>query len=454
MPHIFISHVEEDQGVAIEIAAGLEAAGYAAWYYERDSLPGKSYLLQTGEAVEAASAVILIISPKSVLSNQVTKEVVRAHETGKPFIPVLHGISHAEFQKRQPEWREAVGSAASVQVPPDGARTILPRLLGGLRALDGGARREPAAPPPAAAPLPEAAPRRSWTLPALIVGALLVAAGSVALRLRKPAAVSRASAAPSAPPASPSVQMPPAGTTAVEWVRIPSGTFMMGSAAGGFGAQPVHRVDIPAFEMAKTEVTNAQYQACVAAGACTPAHVADGDCDVWEEGVSWRKENLPAKFLGPDQPVACVAWSQAKAYAEWVGGRLPSEAEWEYAARSAGQRGDVTGDCETAVTMASDRGCGRNSTWPACSKPAGNTAQGLCDMIGNLEEWVADDWHGSYEGAPADGRAWVGSPGSSHIARGGSWMYSGASLSSAARALYNGGEHKCFLGLRVARDAR
>src|SRR5688572_2206874 len=117
MKQIFISYVEEDGEVARAIAAGLEKAGYPTWYYERDSLAGANYLWQTGEAIEQARALLLLISPASIGSRQVTSEVVRAYECGKLFLPVLHGLSHAEFQKQQPVWRQAVGAAASVRIP-------------------------------------------------------------------------------------------------------------------------------------------------------------------------------------------------------------------------------------------------------------------------------------------------------------------------------------------------
>jgi WD40 repeat protein/tetratricopeptide (TPR) repeat protein len=135
MSDVFISHVEEDEAIALEIAAGLEAAGYSTWYYERDSMPGLSYLLQTKQAVEASRAVVVIVSPASLQSPQMTKEVVRAHEANKPFIPVLRDVTHAGFQQRQPEWWEAMGAAASVRIPAEGVAAILPRILGGLRGL-------------------------------------------------------------------------------------------------------------------------------------------------------------------------------------------------------------------------------------------------------------------------------------------------------------------------------
>jgi hypothetical protein len=76
---------------------GLEEEGYRTWCYEVDSVVGTSYILQTGEVVVQFDAVIVIISPHSLSSNQVTKEVVRAHESARNFLPILHGISHVEF---------------------------------------------------------------------------------------------------------------------------------------------------------------------------------------------------------------------------------------------------------------------------------------------------------------------------------------------------------------------
>ncbi|MFC2035688.1 toll/interleukin-1 receptor domain-containing protein [Chloroflexota bacterium] len=136
MSDVFVSHVEEDTDIALEIAIGLEESGYSTWSYEVDSIPGPSYLIQTGEAVEASKAVIVVISPHSLGSRQVTSEVIRAHETNKRFIPVLRDIKHAEFQNRQPEWREAMGASASINIPKGGVATILPRITNGLRALD------------------------------------------------------------------------------------------------------------------------------------------------------------------------------------------------------------------------------------------------------------------------------------------------------------------------------
>jgi hypothetical protein len=132
---VFLSHVEEDAAVALELADALQAAGFSTWCYERDSIPGPSYLLQTARAVEASQVVLVLISVNSLGSNQVTAEVVRAHEAVKPFLPVLLGISHVEFGARQPEWREAIGSATAIAVPAGGLAALMPRIVEGLKAL-------------------------------------------------------------------------------------------------------------------------------------------------------------------------------------------------------------------------------------------------------------------------------------------------------------------------------
>lgn len=135
MSDVFISHVKEDSDIAQEIARGLEAAGYTTWYYERNGVAGVSYLLTTKRAIEESRGVLVIISAASLASQQMTKEVVRAHESDKPFIPVLRGLTHDEFQQRQPEWREAMGAAASLDMPPAGVSAILPRVIDGLKTL-------------------------------------------------------------------------------------------------------------------------------------------------------------------------------------------------------------------------------------------------------------------------------------------------------------------------------
>ncbi len=134
MGQVFISHVEEDERVAIQVAGELETAGFTTWYYERDSLPGVSYLLQTRQAIEDSQALILLISSNSLESHQITREVVHAHESGKAFFPILLDVTHVEFQSRQPEWAEAIGAAASIRLSEEGIENLVSRLVKGLEA--------------------------------------------------------------------------------------------------------------------------------------------------------------------------------------------------------------------------------------------------------------------------------------------------------------------------------
>jgi hypothetical protein len=132
---IFISYVEEDGEIARQLAAGLEEAGFAVWYYERDSLPAVQYTIQVLEVLRIVRIVIVIISPTSITSPQVDKEITWAHEAGKHFAPLLYGISHAAFRERRGEWAMMLGAAVSVPITAEGVGSLVVRLIRGLRSL-------------------------------------------------------------------------------------------------------------------------------------------------------------------------------------------------------------------------------------------------------------------------------------------------------------------------------
>ena len=240
------------------------------------------------------------------------------------------------------------------------------------------------------------------------------------------------------------------------WVSIPGGRFRMGSTGGATKERPVHRVQLGTFRLSKSEVTNSQYLACVKAGRCRQPGWDDGSCYVFK-GKRFAKGKLPSEFRDPRQPVVCVDWSQARAFCRWAGGRLPSEAEWEFAARSGGRSwkypwGNTKATCSRALMNDGGWGCGKKRTWPVCSKTAGNTSHGLCDMAGNVWEWVEDCWHGSYTGAPGDGSAWTSNcSGAGRVFRGGSWVNTAGYLRAADRGRNAPGSRDDSLGFRCAR---
>ena len=116
--------------------------------------------------------------------------------------------------------------------------------------------------------------------------------------------------------------------------------------------------------------------------------------------------------------------------------------------------GDETATCARAVMNDGGYGCGRDSTWPICGKPSGNTTHGLCDMAGNVYEWVQDWYHESYNGAPTDGSAWESPTGSYRVVRGGSWFSIVRYVRAAYRGDYSPGSRRVSLGFRLAKSVR
>jgi hypothetical protein len=131
---IFISYVEEDGAVAHEIAAGLESQGYSSWYYERDCPAGADYFEETYKAISDCEAMVVVISPRSLPSDQVTREIVRAVESCKATLPLLLEISHDDYAHRRPGWKQAMAAANATRIPPDRVPTIIPALVAGLSA--------------------------------------------------------------------------------------------------------------------------------------------------------------------------------------------------------------------------------------------------------------------------------------------------------------------------------
>ena len=245
-------------------------------------------------------------------------------------------------------------------------------------------------------------------------------------------------------------------------VVLPTGAFMMGATSresgGVFLERPKHRVAIARqFAIGKYEVTFAELDACTADKGCKRRPFDQG----------WGRGN---------RPVVNVSYSDAKLYVQWLsaktGGdyRLPSEAEWEYAARAGSTTerywgndaaracafanvGDLTGTASGVVAgEAQMHTCsdGFRTTAPVGSFRA--NAYGLHDMIGNVWEWVADCWKNSYAGAPADGSAWMEGNCKLRIGRGGAYNSYQGYARAAARVPGPPNKFNRQLGFRVAKS--
>ena len=249
-------------------------------------------------------------------------------------------------------------------------------------------------------------------------------------------------------------------------VYVPAGEFVIGSSeeevdfalqqckAYGTNCQrryfsvemPMHSVVLDSFWIDRTEVTFGQYQQCLSAGACD---------------ASGCQEELPGG--SGNYPVVCVTWDQAAAYCEWAGARLPTEAEWEYAARGPERRRYPWGDelegsylnyCDTNCTLSKrddEFDDGYAEAAPVGSYPQGASWTGALDMAGNVWEMVAD-WNGEYSpekqvnpaGPPTGGRK---------VARGGSWHASPDHVRSALRTHMGPDDYVDHAGFRCVQPA-
>jgi formylglycine-generating enzyme required for sulfatase activity len=264
------------------------------------------------------------------------------------------------------------------------------------------------------------------------------------------------------------------GTCLDGMVPVPAGTFQMGSPAGVGepDEHPQHEVTLSAYCIDKTEVTVAAYAACVEAKGCTPAPLS-----VYWNGASADDMKLQNPFCNgddrSDHPINCVDWDQANAYCRWASKRLPTEAEWEYAARgdddwiypwgneapSAKRLNACGSECVTmakrdlkqdwpAMYIASD---GWETTAPAGRFPDGVSPSGALDMAGNVWEWTAD-WFGAYAAAAAANPRGA-KTGSSRVTRGGSWNIQNAGDGRAGfRAWVSPSDRVIDVGFRCARD--
>jgi formylglycine-generating enzyme required for sulfatase activity len=237
-------------------------------------------------------------------------------------------------------------------------------------------------------------------------------------------------------------------------VAIPAGKFLMGSPAaepGRFDAEgPQHEVSVRAFALGKYEVTIAEFLIFLRETGFAPAA-----CDP-RLGLGWQvpgggRAYPPGQADSPRQPASCLSWIAAEAYIGWLNGkvrgrasaaqsgpgpyRLPSEAEWEYAARAGTQTQRWWGDA-IGRNNANCNGCG--SPWDNKSIADvgrfGPNPFGLSDMLGNVWQWVSDCWNDSHVGAPRDGSSRTSGDCRKRVLRGGSWRNLPVFARSAARS--------------------
>ena len=267
--------------------------------------------------------------------------------------------------------------------------------------------------------------------------------------LRKPAPKPKPAPEPKRKPAAPAVAPAAVKAGEIETIRdcptcpemlvLQPATFTMGNNHGDRSERPAHRVSIKRpFAIGKYEVTIGQWGECVEAGGCS---------------------HKPAKTSSTDSsPITDISWKDAQEYVRWLSRvtkqqyRLPSEAEWEYAARAGTQSRFWWGD-EPGTGQANCKNCG--GKWDHAA-PAEIDAYppnpfGLYGTSGGVWEWVADCWHKSYQGAPKDGSSWSGFDCRENVIRGGAWRNDTSYIHSSSRFKYDSNVRYLLNGFRVAK---
>lgn len=304
--------------------------------------------------------------------------------------------------------------------------------------------RAAATPAPPAAPAAKAAPERV-PAPATPAAPERARPAPAATARTAPAPAQPADAVP--PPKKPSTDATEIGEvkdcpTCPVLITLPRGTFTMGSNSDDPSEKPAHQVSIgEPFAIGKYEVTVEQWNACVTANGCPRiASIASVDGNI---------------------PAFDISWDDAQRYVQWLSKlsgkpyRLPTEAEWEYAARGGTATRHWWGE-QMRPGNASCKGCGDpwQQDMPVKVGSFAANAYGLHDVNGSVWEWVGDCWHNSYRGAPTDGRIWNEPNCRDRVIRGGSWRDGSTYMLSATRFKYGASVRVSQNGFRVARDLK
>jgi formylglycine-generating enzyme len=231
------------------------------------------------------------------------------------------------------------------------------------------------------------------------------------------------------------------GASEPRMVVIPEGWFLMGSDTGQENERPVHRVWVDAFEMAECQVTNADYARFLAATKHLPP-------------LHWSDAN----FSNPEQPVVAPSWIDAMAYCEWLSAgsgrryRLPTEAEWERAARGGVEQKQFPWGDAPPERLANYSGRWKNGPEPVGR--AERNAYGLCDIGANVHEWCADWFAAEYYSASPESNPQGAAQGTRKSSRGGSWRHQIKVSRCAARASIPPEFQYADYGFRVVRDIK
>lgn len=402
--HVFICYAREDQDFVFRLANDLKSCGVPVWLDQWDIPQGANWIRTISKAIDDCARFLLILSPAAIESDDVQGEWLTALDKRKTVIPVLYQDCEIPPRLRVVQRFDFTSTAHG--------REALSQLVSAL----GGESSPPPKPPPSQEPPPVQPERRGWlswfTMPRVRIAfslSISFAALFFAMAYLLPGQNVKKQDLPAAvpPPPPPAVIAPPSRG---KMVSIPAGKFWMGCNETidkncDDDEKPGHEVFLDAYSIDQYEVTVAEYRQCVEAKECAPLNNISSSCN-WGKG---DRDHHPAN---------CVDWAQAQAYCQWAGKRLPTEAEWEKAARGDKDQRIYPWGSEWDANKAN---AGSSGTVPVGSYAAGVSPYKVHDMAGNVWEWVQDWYEQAYYKRGMTQNPKGPDTGTDRIVRGGSW---------------------------------
>jgi formylglycine-generating enzyme required for sulfatase activity len=445
---IFISYASRDAAAARSVCAGLEAKGLSCWMAPRNILPGEDFGAAIDSAIQSCRVMVLIFSSSANASKQMARELKLADDANKAVIPVrvedVAATGSFRYILGAAQWMDALGGPSEEQLAQ--LDKTLRRHLKLPEEVPTAVPHVPTVPVPDSVKpaTPEQPVKRDgvgsanrstlWSDWRILTLAALLVAGIVVGGVKWVGSKS-APGGPAGPEPEAKVSGTPQARTRVNsvdgltYVFVPAGKFMMGCSPGDSECaddeKPPHEVTITnGFWLGQTEVTQA----------------------AWRKAM---KADSPSSFKGDQLPVESIDWNQAAAYCKAIGGRLPWEAEWEYAARA----GTTQARYGSLDDVAWYSGNSEEKTHPAGQKTSNGF--GLYDMLGNVWEWVADWYQADYY---KSGRSWIDphgpESGNTRVVRGGSWLYNSRLVRVSGRGWYVPSYRLDDLGVRCVGEFR
>lgn len=470
---VFISYSSKDKPIADGICANLEAAGLRCWIAPRDIGPGEEWPKAITNAIAKSQVMVLVFSSNSNASSDVGREIVLAASHNLIIIPFkienVEPEPGKQYYLAQTHWLEAMNPPTKAQI-----RSLVDRVRMIIPPLETNAIVQPEPVLPTAKEQPgKPAPdvKRNWFrreylwigLALLLVALTVIFGSKLAGTPANPAApptlaateTSQPDPTGTVPPTIPSTltpnpttlptTTPGLGSTRVRYrdemvmVFVPAGDFIMGSDHGDPDEQPVHTVSLEAFWIDQTEVTNAMFLKCVIAGICSVQN---------NTGSSTRTEYFRNSQYD-EFPMINLSWEAAEDYCKQAGARLPSEAEWEKAARGTDGRTYPWGN-ESPDETYLNFNMNVKDTVAVGSYPLGASPYGALDMAGNVWEYVADYYGATYySNSPASNPTGPVS-GNYRVIRGGAGNSYAGAIRTSSRDTFVIRDGDNFIGFRCA----